>query len=69
MSIFIDPDDVAILTGKKNKSGQIEALRRMGIAFFVNPSGRPVVTKAALEGKISQDKPKSAWQPSVLNHG
>lgn len=49
MSIFLDPDDVAILTGKKSKSGQVAALRGMGIVFFVNPSGRPIVTKTALE--------------------
>lgn len=70
MSIFLDPDDVAILTGKKTKSGQVDALRVMGIAFFVNPSGRPVVPKASIEGRETSNKPKSAWEPSILNkHG
>ncbi|MBY0474184.1 MAG: DUF4224 domain-containing protein [Nitrosomonas sp.] len=68
MSIFLDPDDVAILTGKKTKSGQVAALRTMGIAFFVNPSGRPVVPKASVEGKEISNKPKAAWEPSILNH-
>lgn len=70
MSIFLEPDDVAILTGKKTKSGQVDALRRMGIAFFVNPSGRPVVPKSAVEGREKVEEPKSTWKPSVLNsHG
>ena len=67
MSIFLDPDDVAILTGKKLKAGQIDALRRMGIAFFVNPSGRPVASKSSIEGKDQAEEPKSTWKPSVLN--
>jgi hypothetical protein len=69
MSIFLDPDDVAILTGKKSKSGQVAALRGMGIAFFVNPTGRPIVTKAALEGRIDTSNPQKSWQPAILNHG
>ena len=69
MSIFLDSADVATLTGEKQKTRQVAALRTMGIAFFVNPSGRPVVTKAALEGNIPPDKPKVSWKPSVLNNG
>lgn len=69
MSIFLDSDDVATLTGEKQKTRQVAALRTMGIAFFVNPSGRPVVTKAALEGNIQSDKPKVSWKPSVLDNG
>ena len=70
MSIFLEPDDVAVLTGKKTKSGQVDALRRMGIVFFVNPSGRPVVPKSSIEGKDLAEEPKSTWKPSVLtSHG
>lgn len=70
MSIFLNPSDVAILTGKKSKAGQVDALRRMGIAFYVNPSGRPVVPRSSVEGKEISDKPTPAWEPSVLNsHG
>ena len=70
MSIFLDPDDVEVLTGKKTKSGQVDALRRMGVAFFVNPSGRPVVPKSAIEGRERADEPKATWNPSVSNsHG
>ena len=68
MSIFLDPSDVAILTGKKSKAGQVDALRHMGIAFYVNPSGRPVVPRSSIEGKEIADKPKPAWEPLVLNN-
>lgn len=52
MSIFLDPDDVVTLTGEKRKAHQVQALRVMEIAFFVNPPGKPIVTKSALEGKL-----------------
>ncbi len=71
MSIFLEQSDVAILTGKKLKSQQIDVLRKMGIAFYVNASGRPVVPISAVsrENKSieQQDKP---WVPSVIrNYG
>lgn len=71
MSVFLDPSDVAILTGKKIKSCQIDELRRMGIAFFINSSGRPVVPKASIDGSNKPaEQPESTWVPNVLlNHG
>lgn len=70
MSIFLDDDDVAKLAGTKSKSRQIDSLRRMGILFYVNAAGRPVVPKSAVEGKEISSKPKVSWEPSVLtNHG
>ena len=68
MSLFLDPDDVAVLTGKKIKSGQIDQLRRMGIAFYINASGRPVVPKSAIDGAREIEKPQQ-WKPALLNHG
>lgn len=71
MSIFLDPSDVAMLTGKKLKSQQVAVLRKMGIVCFVNASGHPAVPKSAVEGKINtsaqQEKP---WVPALArNHG
>lgn len=68
MSIFLDPEDIAILTGRKLKSCQVEQLRNMGIPFYVNASGRPIVVRAALEGKGAAQpvKPKK-WQPNGLS--
>ena len=65
MSIFISQNDIEILTGKKRKSCQIDALRDMGIPFHINTAGRPVVTIAALEGK-EVDEPDTEWRPAVL---
>ena len=53
MSHFLNPDEVRELTGFAIKARQIEQLRRMGIAFFVNGCGRPVVTVAAVEDRKS----------------
>ncbi|UQV48120.1 DUF4224 domain-containing protein [Janthinobacterium lividum] len=64
---FLGADDVVMLTGRKVKRLQVEALRNMGIPFFVNAIGRPVVARTAVEGKTAaspQEKP--AWQPPGL---
>lgn len=69
MSIFLSQDDVAILTGKKLKSAQVEELRKMGIAFFVNSSGRPVVLLSALEGRKQSETPHRKWKSAAISHG
>lgn len=63
MSIFLEPSDLATLTGRKLKSDQINQLRFMGIPFFVNAAGRPVVTRAAVEGRKDTEDVKPKWQP------
>lgn len=62
MSAFLSADDVFALTGRKVKSKQIDALRKMGVAFFVNACGKPVVTVAAVEGRKEAAQPKQ-WSP------
>lgn len=62
MSTFLSTDDIAVLTGRKVKSKQIEALRKMGIAFWVNACGKPIVTLAAIEGRKEAPQPKQ-WTP------
>ena len=59
---FLDSEELSTLTGRKLKSYQIEALRRMGIPFFVNALGRPVVARSAIDGgnKAAPKLPK-AW--------
>lgn len=59
--MFLTDPELAILTGRRWRSRQIDALRKMGIPFVVNAAGRPVVTKSALEGK---EQPKQQrWEP------
>lgn len=61
MGMFLTADDLAELTGRKIKSKQIEVLRRMGLPFHVNASGKPVVTAAAVEGRKAPPAPP-VWE-------
>jgi hypothetical protein len=62
---FLDENELSELTGRKMKSLQIDALRRMGIPFYVNATGHPVVTRSTIEGK-KEEKPAKRWIPKVL---
>ena len=42
--------DLARVTGYRQKSRQVDALRRMRIPHRVNPGGHPVVTWAQVNG-------------------
>ncbi|MEM5426111.1 DUF4224 domain-containing protein [Paraburkholderia ferrariae] len=62
---FLSTDELVVLTGRKVKSKQVEALRRMGVPFLVNACGRAVVTRAAIEGR-DEVRPARGWNPSVM---
>lgn len=64
--IFLNRDEVVTLTGRKSKGHQINALRKMGIPFFVNACGQPVVTRVAVEGRPVAVERKPAWTPPDL---
>jgi hypothetical protein len=64
-AMFLNPDELALLTGFRRKGRQVEQLRRMGIAFHVNGCGRPVVTRSAIEGRVEWRSPEK-WAPSVV---
>jgi hypothetical protein len=49
--MFLNPQEVAELAGRKIKKLQIEQLRWMGIPFYVNAIGRPIVVRAVPGGK------------------
>lgn len=63
--MFLTADELRMLTGRARKSGQIAALRKMGVPFLVNAAGVPVVTRAALEGGRPEKEGK-AWMPAIL---
>lgn len=65
---FLPAEDIAVLTGRKTKSKQIEALRTMRIPFWVNAIGQPVVTLAAVEGRKEAPTDK-VWVMPRVNHG
>jgi hypothetical protein len=74
--MFLDPDEIAKLTGiRKGSSGksretlQCSQLRLMGIPFFVNAKGEPIVARAAFQmsSTAPPPPPPKAWQPGCLN--
>ncbi|MXS85323.1 DUF4224 domain-containing protein [Nitrosomonas sp. HPC101] len=66
MSIFLEPADVAELTGRRLKSAQVKQLRTMGILFYLNASGRPIVPKSAVEGRKEDAFVRQKWQPNGI---
>lgn len=67
--MFLSIEELVELTGRKVKAKQIEALRLMGLPFFVNALGRPVVARAAIEGRanwVNERTVRPAWQPRVI---
>ena len=69
--LFLTAEELHELTGFKLKDKQIAQLRTMGIAFRINGHGRPVVTRAAVEGAspAAQVIPQQPWRPAVLEGG
>jgi Domain of unknown function (DUF4224) len=63
MSKFLDNKDIATLTGTKQKSKQITALKMMQIPFFTNPNGKAIVTIATIEGTNKDSNFKPRWTP------
>lgn len=70
-STFLERGEIKDLTGRSHIELQIAALKQMGIPFFVNGIGRPVVARAAIEGRAAATAkaPKKAWEPAVLKAG
>ncbi|MFM0526310.1 DUF4224 domain-containing protein [Paraburkholderia strydomiana] len=67
--MFLSIEELAQLTGRRVKTKQIDALRSMGIPFFVNALGRAVVARAAIEGKAPSSGERvvrASWQPRVV---
>ncbi|MBS0323358.1 MAG: DUF4224 domain-containing protein [Proteobacteria bacterium] len=65
--MFLEPAEIRVLTGKAQKAKQIEQLRRMGVPFYVNAAGHPVVARAVIEGgRKEQPAAVQPWRPAVL---
>ncbi|NML61791.1 DUF4224 domain-containing protein [Massilia sp. RP-1-19] len=64
---FLTRDEVAELTGRKNKRLQAEHLRKLGLPFWINAAGAAVVPRSAIEGtRTPAPATKPKWEPSVL---
>jgi hypothetical protein len=68
MDTFLTTEAVVKLTGRRRKSKQIEALRTMGLPFWVNAIGEPVVALAAIEGRKEAPREK-VWVMPRRNDG
>ena len=66
---FLTPEEIALLTGRRKKNLQIEALRNMGIPFWVNAVNAPIVARATIEGRRDKvEQPEAPWVPNVLRN-
>jgi len=66
---FLTPEEIAFLTGRKKRDLQVEALRKMGIPFWVNAVNAPIVARAAIEGRREKvELPEAPWVPDVLRN-
>ncbi len=59
---LLDADELRQLTGRTRADAQIAALRRMGIAFWINAANKPVVARATLTGGAAA-APAPSWEP------
>lgn len=74
---FLSEEEVAELTdiktgrrGKTREQLQVEWLRTSGIPFWTSARGRPVIARAAIEGRQrAEEQPRKKWQPKVLALG
>ena len=64
---FLDDAALRKLTGCAQKTRQVEQLRRMGVPFWINARGQPVVACSALEGAKKAEKPPKKWESTYLN--
>ena len=72
MTTFLPTEDIITLTGircaragQTREQRQIAALSKMGVPYFVNAAGRPVVARAAVEGQASSATAEaSGWEPA-----
>jgi hypothetical protein len=72
---FLTAEEVGELTGilagrrgKRREELQAEWLRSVGIPFWVNARGRPIIPRTAIEGtRTVAEPPKKKWMPAVMN--
>jgi hypothetical protein len=47
--VFLNPDQLAELTGLRQSAAQLRWLRKNGITHYVRADGRPIVVRSAIE--------------------
>ena len=65
---FLTPEEVVVLTGRKQKSAQALELKRMKIQHWINAAGQPIVPRSAIEGRHAAALTvKQEWKPAALS--
>lgn len=67
--LFLDEDQLRKLTGFAHKARQVAQLRKMGVPFYINGRGAPVVACSVVQGLKPAPEalaPKTTWVPRVL---
>ncbi len=59
---FLTREELKELTGRCQKSLQIEQLIKMNVAFRINAAGRPVVTREEIAGKKRSHVKDEKWE-------
>lgn len=55
--MFLTPDELQSLTGRKHADAQAASLHRMGLRFILDADGRPKVAKSAVESLLAIKTP------------
>lgn len=67
MSMFLNADEVAELTGRKRTADQLKWLLLRGWQHEINAAGRPIILRSYAEDRLSGRKPKqTATPPAIL---
>lgn len=65
--MFLTAEEIRQLTGRAQKARQVEWLRAAGVPFYINAAGHPIVARAVIEGRPSdQSATLPPWRPAVL---
>lgn len=74
--MFLEPNEIAILTGVRGgtrgqtrEQRQCAVLRRQKVPFYINAAGRPIVARAAIEGRPTTTPQIESWEPGLMAHG
>ena len=64
---FLSDDELRSLTGFHRKVKQVAQLRLMGVPFWVNGRGRPVVPRSVIEGNATSSHTRR-WAPALIKN-
>ncbi|WP_081921913.1 DUF4224 domain-containing protein [Hydrogenophaga intermedia] len=67
--MFLTDDELAELTGRKQRARQVAALRAQGVPFVINAQGRPVVARSFFDGRpgsAAAAQPATPWRSNKL---